>query len=489
LITGSTKYGQTLKYYYGLKKNGRPSFIKNGEETPFTTTDSSTKRYEGNLFGININGTNNDKEYIIGFGNGDGYFEIYDFKDNSYDIHKVEGTSFFNTSYNYFRIAAILKMKAKDDYYLIGINAQTKPSSIYNFVLMKFLFTSINIESYSPIIKTETLKSDSSRSYISSCFESDNNYIICFYKDNINNYDMAIYNQELVLQKSDVITSTSNDGNHFFKCVHFTEDSGAFLYYDTNSISVKFKKYYNENIFDHFNSISQIAITNNNFKTEVKMNDMIKLADKKFCFLAMAGDKKSLNLIVVNSYDNINIKIRYYIIRTYNLYFYLFTEQLKSTLYNGLVALASNGKIDNGSGYGTLIIFSYPNSTDFNIDISDNLTSFVNPVIKLYEKCKIENNIFGYIFKGIQIYNFSEGLKLLYENDEKEIIKNEIILNDTNIELVLTNNLDLENQLKIEYIMVLTEPDYDAYNLYPEIIDNSYCGTNCDNERNKFTKS
>jgi hypothetical protein len=37
--------------------------------------------------------------------------------------------------------------------------------------------------------------------------------------------------------------------------------------------------------------------------------------------------------------------------------------------------------------------------------------------------------------------------------------------------------------------MVLTEPEYDAYNLYPETIDNSYCGTNCDNERSKFTKS
>ena len=55
LIAGSTKYGQTLKYYYGLKKNGRPSFIKSGEETPFATTDSSTKRYEGNLFGIKMN--------------------------------------------------------------------------------------------------------------------------------------------------------------------------------------------------------------------------------------------------------------------------------------------------------------------------------------------------------------------------------------------------------------------------------------------------
>jgi hypothetical protein len=39
----------------------------------------------------------------------------------------------------------------------------------------------------------------------------------------------------------------------------------------------------------------------------------------------------------------------------------------------------------------------------------------------------------------------------------------------------LTNNLNIENKLKIEYIMVLTEPEYDIYNLYPETIDNNYC--------------
>ena len=489
LIAGSTKYSQTLKYYYGLKKNGRPYFVNSGQETPFATTDSSTKRLEGNIFGIKINGTDNDKEYIIAFGNGEGYFELYDFKDNDYLIHKVEGKTFFNTGYNYFRIAAIFKMKTEDDYYIIGIMAQTKPSYVCNFVLMKLLFNSINIESNNPITKTETLQSDDKKSYMSSCFESENNYIICFYKDDSNNYIMVVYNQKLELQKSDVITSTSNDGDHFFKCVHFTEDTGAFLFYDTNFISVKFKKYYQENISDHFNRISQITIANNNFKTEVKMNDMIKVGDKKFCFITIGQDKRSLNLIVVNSYDNVNIKIRYYIIRTYNLYIYEFTEQLKSTLYNGLIALASNGKFDNGNGYGTLIIFSYPNSTDFNIDISDNLTSLVNPIIKLYEKCKIENNIFGYIFKGIQIYNFSDGLKLLYESDGKEIIKNEIISNDTNIELLLTKNLDIQNKLKIEYIMVLTEPEYDIYNLYPETIDKNYCGTNCEDERDIFAKS
>jgi hypothetical protein len=55
LIAGSTKYGQTLKYYYGLKKNGRPYFTNSGKETLTATTDSSTKRLEGNLFGLKIN--------------------------------------------------------------------------------------------------------------------------------------------------------------------------------------------------------------------------------------------------------------------------------------------------------------------------------------------------------------------------------------------------------------------------------------------------
>jgi sigma54-dependent transcription regulator len=93
----------------------------------------------------------------------------------------VEGKIFFNTGYNYFRIATIFKMKTEDDYYILGITAQTKPSYVCNFILMKLLFNSINIETNSPIKKTETLKSDNdNKSYISSCFESDNNYITLF---------------------------------------------------------------------------------------------------------------------------------------------------------------------------------------------------------------------------------------------------------------------------------------------------------------------
>ena len=59
----------------------------------------------------------------------------------------------------------------------------------------------------------------------------------------------------------------------------------------------------------------------------------------------------------------------------------------------GVLFIPKDGRVSS-----SLFIFSYPNSTDFSIDITDNITSFDNLIIKLNEKCKIENNIFGYIF-------------------------------------------------------------------------------------------
>ena len=47
LICSASFYqSSTMKYYYGLKSNGRPYFIKNNIETEFTTTDSDKERNE-----------------------------------------------------------------------------------------------------------------------------------------------------------------------------------------------------------------------------------------------------------------------------------------------------------------------------------------------------------------------------------------------------------------------------------------------------------
>ena len=158
------------------------------------------------------------------------------------------------------------------------------------------------------------------------------------------------------------------------------------------------------------------------------------------------------------------------------------------SLYNDLIAMAFGGLYDGSSTFSYSMVVSYPNSTDFSIDITDNLISFVNPIIKLYEKCNIENNIFGYLFSGYIIYNFTKGLKLLESQSQDEISKEEILSNNTDIELILNNEINIQESGRIEYGMVVMEPEYESYNQYPNEILINYCGDNCDDEKDYFPK-
>ena len=63
-------------------------------------------------------------------------------------------------------------------------------------------------------------------------------------------------------------------------------------------------------------------------------------------------------------------------------------------LYNELIVLAFINSLEGDGRYGTIIIFSYPNSTDFIINLTNYNTT--NPIIKFYEKCKIENTNFPF---------------------------------------------------------------------------------------------
>lgn len=56
--------------------------------------------------------------------------------------------------------------------------------------------------------------------------------------------------------------------------------------------------------------------------------------------------------------------------------------------------VSTNYDNNKGEVYSSLIFFSCPNNTHFTIDITGNITSSINTIIKLYEKCNNENNIF-----------------------------------------------------------------------------------------------
>ena len=466
LIASSNRYNEpnTLKYYYGLKKNGRPYFTKNGEENPITTTESDNKRYEGNLFGIKLKG--NDKEYIIGFGIEKTNFEIYDFENNN-TVYKQGGSTFFSTDYNYFHTAAILKLNYEDNYYIIGIIEKIQTNNTYFFHIMKVQFTSLDINSYSPIIIRQKLPCYNSR--IVSCFETKSKNIICFYRDDSNQYVIIVFDYELNIVKSNAVYSiTYTDDYIFFKCVHFIEDSGIFFYYDSlNSPVIVFKKYSSGEIINHFISINEIKIYYNTFNLYVKLNNLIKISDEKFSLVTTNNDKAVLNVVIIKIINE-DIKVRYYQFFCHQLFYYEFKNQLSSTVYNGLIAIGSSYVLGqtNKVDYASLIILSYPNSTDFDVDISSNLEENKNVLINLNRNLTIENNLFGYIFYGIKIINYSDGLNLKSPKTNNQINKEDILTDEEEIELIISKEQNIPENARIEYAQVITEPDLNDINNY-----------------------
>ena len=481
IVCISSVYQNNFVYYlYGLKRNGRPLFLKNNEESYFSSYTSDVSRNEGNIFGIKLNTTNEDKEYIIAYANNNANFELYDPVDIN-SAYKITAKAFFNTNRNYFQYSSIFELKNEPKTYIIASLAQNT-SWTNVFLLTKVVFYNKDILSYPPdrqykldnIVEVKT----------ACCFESENNYIICFYIKDESNLKINIFNYGLSELKSTLIPISYFAVDMFYRCVHFIGDVGAFAYVNSNNnFEILFKEYKDGEITNYFNTITTITITNNGFFNQTKLTDMVKLKDKKICLAAVKSDKNELNLYIINNYVDEKIKIRYYNIKVHNLYLYNIKDEMHIALYNELIAMAFCSLYQGSSStFAFIMVFGYPNSTDFTRDISEDLTHFENPIIKLYEKCFMENNIFGYFFAGIKIYNFTDGLKLLNLQNQQEIDKETIISNNTDIELILTSEIDIQKSGRIEYSMSVMEPDYETYNSFTNDIINTYCGENCDDE-------
>ena len=246
-----------------------------------------------------------------------------------------------------------------------------------------------------------------------------------------------------------------------------------------------------------FNSYSKINITKNNYSTNEKKCDMIKLADKKICTIFLSEEEPNLHLYIINNYISEKIIIRHYKVEYNKFYNFNRVNGLSLNVYNEFLVMASTSiYVNDYELYASLIIFSYGNSTDININITDNIINKENIVIDLFKNCTIENNLFGYIIEGIKIDNYSN-IILFNESDKRLISKEEIINPGTKIfiqfeiniiELILNTNVNIENNYIIEYSLIVTEPEYDIFNLYPENIDTTYCGENFD-EKYNFNKN
>ena len=350
---------------------------------------------------------------------------------------------------------------------------------------MKLQFTSIDINTYSPIIIRQQYNCYDSK--IISCFESKSHYIICFYIDDAKKYTIVVFNNELEELKTYPISEISYTHNSiFFKCIHFVEDSGIFFYYEsTDSPIIVFKKYISGEIINHFTTIEEIRLYYNYFKLDIAFNNLIKINDAKYILVNTGQDKDSLSVIIINIYEDEKVKIRYYRFASYTLFYYQFASTMRATIYNGLIAIGSGYKLgqSDNTEYSSLIILSYPNSTDFSVDIASNIEENKNAIINLNNSLTIENNLFGYIFYGIKIINYSEGLNLLSQIHQIKINKDYVLIDEEEVELIISKEQNIPEDAKIVFAMVITEPDYKDINNYTYRIDD-FCGDDFDEEQN-----
>ena len=494
LIETSSYPEENKRIFYGLKKNGRPYFIDKDtlKETPNYSIDTSKRRFESFISNIKLNGTNENKEYIISIPKEDDNFELYNFDNNTVYEKKIRDMIKYIDNIS-FR-GSVLKLNVTNNYYILGMSGVTytiPDVKIYNFYLIKMSFNSIDFINYDPIV--EIVRTNCSYSRMVSCFETVSKNIICFYQNISFDYVIAVYDYDLNNKTFLNLVKGSDIETTFYKAIHFSGEAGAFGYYiynqsnDDHHFYIQFKIYNEENnsFSDYINSIPLIKINKagNNLSYNIKLNDMIKLSDLKICLIVYHKNEEKFFVIIINNYTKDKIKIRYYYSNLFNLYNFRYPTGLRINLYNNFIAMASSFKNDyypKAESY--LIIFSYPNSTDFDVDITDNLKNFSNIYINPNEKCFIDNNLFGYIFYGINIEDYSDGYELKSKNNNTEIHKNNILFNDDQIEFVLSKKINFPQNGKIEYAMVLTEPNYTEFNQYSPIIDDSYCGEIDDEE-------
>ena len=123
-------------------------------------------------------------------------------------------------------------------------------------------------------------------------------------------------------------------------------------------------------------------------------------------------------------------------------------------------------------------LYNYPNNTDNNYNIIPQLYEVNKNIendfcINFEGTLEIENNLFGYVYKGVQIMDFPNNIYL--KKNDIIIEKNSLLLKDECISLFFNKRQIYEvMNYSIEYAFVLTEPDYENMNNYANYTDVSY---------------
>ena len=326
------------------------------------------------------------------------------------------------------------------------------------------------------------------------CYAIKDGKIICFiYIGNIKAY---IFNYQLEKEKIKDLSIPN-----LIKCIHIKNNIGSIIYLtvedSNNYLNIEFLDYQGED-FANFLPSAKYQINYNKFNYNT--NSFIKISDNKICFIAQTTNIINIYLIYLyeqEASDSNKVVIREYNIIINSLYNVNYINndnngKISSIIYNNFIALGLNYVVqDELVIQGGLIIFGYANSTDYELDLEEYIANKNNLDVEIYLKTflKIENNVFGYEYCGsiiIDLVNCNSFQFYSSKNTNKEI---EI---DSKLEIDETIKFDLElkdyNPIEciIEYRNIVSKPDLEIFNNYPNNIQSSGSETYFSSQKGEY---
>ena len=487
MIVDSSAYpANNKRNFYGLKKNGRFYFNDINNQLPgyySMEVDHTKGRIEGESYFIKLSSSNTKfqgRELILGISKNDdydsGYFtEIYNLKNNNFT--KYSTTNMFGHIIS-DSFTIIKNPDTSDSNYYYTLAYIIKDGSEYKLKIKKTYFSFDLPQGYKHVIEKEK-RAQYSRSV--SSFYTEKLIFICFYINGNKHLRIRAYSSDfLELCKKNINEEYDYEYNIFLKGIHLKGEVGIFIYFkeNINYPTILILQYNDNKSLTSYTNYEEINFDKTTFIKENMLNDIVRLNNYQICYISVSTDKEYFKFVILTLYKSDTlINIKYYQIEMYNTYKMKIFLTLKASIYNDFIALSfshcpesscSSPYFDNH--YASLIIFNYPNSTDNNLDIIPLLYSTNKKIENDFSfnfegKIIIENNLFGFVYKGTKIMKCPNNLYLTNTTNKNIILNESIILKNENVSLYFSTheNYEKKNYI-IEYAYVLEESDYNTAN-------------------------
>ena len=429
MVFTTTSSNNEERIFFGLNYEETYLFRdENNHLVSYITKTINSSQNNEIINGQCISLRNNNIEYLFLITKENSDIQILNLKQNKNDFDYISKSELLNRNikikgdYSYCKITNIYFS------YFGFMTSNEDESSDYNISLYLYE-TEIEDDKltfyYMYHIEIDDVKGD----YASFFVEEQAYYFSCFYLNKQNHYNLTLFDvmDENYYEKGQSIdlgspSGSNNDQIFFFKGISLYPGTAAYMYYtgDNNEIpTLMVKKIYNFQFEEDFS----INLTEYSFNNELSYNDLFKMSLTEFCFVSTSKNKEKLIIAHFKTHYSKGMVRMYYIIELKKYYNMKILKDLKGVNYNQYyLALSFNyfycldetcENPDENNKNTSLIIFSYANKSNVEIDLIDYIFTYNKNyiIIDLAENLKIENNLFGkeidLIYRGLWEYSYS----------------------------------------------------------------------------------